>query len=61
MKESKTKFLRVHCNKCKNEQNIFSCVSTKVHCLVCNELLAEPTGGMSKVQGKILENLNWIL
>ncbi len=58
MKETKSRFVKVHCNKCKNEQNVFSCVSTKVHCLVCNEPLAEPTGGRSKVHGKILEILS---
>lgn len=56
--ECKTKFVKVHCNKCKNEQNIFSCVSSKVECLVCGELLAEPCGGRSKIKGKILEILN---
>ncbi len=58
IKVSKTKFVRVHCNKCKNEQNIYSCVTTKVHCLVCNELLAEPTGGGSDIKAKVLEMLN---
>ncbi|MBS3152480.1 30S ribosomal protein S27e [Candidatus Woesearchaeota archaeon] len=57
-KEVKTSFIRVRCNKCKNEQNIFSTVSTKVHCLVCSEVLAEPTGGKSKIHAKALENLS---
>ena len=56
-KESKTNFIKVRCNKCKNEQNIFSTISTKVHCLVCNELLAEPTGGKAKIHARILEVL----
>ncbi len=38
-------FFKVKCEKCKNEQNIFEKVSTKVDCLVCGEILAVPTGG----------------
>lgn len=40
----KTKFLRVKCAGCGNEQTIFSAASTKVRCLVCNKDLAETTG-----------------
>ena len=57
-KESTTSFVKVRCNKCKNEQNIFSTITTKVNCLVCNEVLAEPTGGKSMVHAKILEILS---
>ena len=57
-KETKTRFIKVHCNKCKNEQNIYSVVTTKVNCLVCNELLAEPTGGRSKIHAKVMELLS---
>lgn len=58
LKETKSKFLKVRCNKCKNEQNIFEKACSKVYCLVCNELLAEPTGGKIKVNGRILEVLD---
>lgn len=58
MKDTKTQFFKIHCNKCKNEQNIFSTITTKVHCLVCNELLAEPTGGKARIHGKVLETLS---
>ena len=57
VKDSKTSFVKVRCNKCKNEQNIFSAVATKVSCLVCGEIMAEPTGGTTKFVGKVLENL----
>lgn len=56
-KEPTTNFLRVRCDKCKNEQNIFSAVSNKVNCLVCGELIVEPCGGRSNVRAKILEIL----
>lgn len=54
---TKSKFLKVKCEKCKNEQNIFSNVSTKVDCLVCNEPLAIPTGGKAKILSKTHEVL----
>ena len=57
IKSCKTSFVKVHCNKCKNEQNVFSCVTSQVNCLVCNELLAKPTGGKSDIKGNILEIL----
>tara|TARA_Y100000310_G_C19959241_1_gene480475 strand:- start:208 stop:393 length:186 start_codon:yes stop_codon:yes gene_type:complete len=52
-----SKFIRVRCPKCKNEQIIFGKVSTTVECLVCNKTLVEPTGGKSKIKSKILEVL----
>lgn len=55
--ETKTKFVKVKCEKCKNEQNIFSNISTKVSCLVCGEVLAEPTGGKAKIKATVSEIL----
>lgn len=57
MKETKTKFIKVRCEKCKNEQNIFSSVSSKVNCLICGEILAEPRGGKSNIKSKLVEFL----
>ncbi|MBI2573690.1 30S ribosomal protein S27e [Candidatus Woesearchaeota archaeon] len=53
----KSKFIKVRCSKCKNEQIIFGNTSTVVMCLVCNKELAYPTGGKSKVSGRVLELL----
>jgi small subunit ribosomal protein S27e len=47
-------FIRVKCEKCKNEQVIFERTSSIVKCLVCGEVLAEPTGGKSKISAKVL-------
>lgn len=58
IKETKSKFFKVRCEKCKNEQNIFEKASHKVYCLSCKELLAEPTGGKAKIHGRILEVLD---
>jgi small subunit ribosomal protein S27e len=52
-----TKFLKIRCNKCKNEQITFGKSATTVKCLVCGEVLAEPTGGKTKVTARILEVL----
>ena len=51
------KFYRVKCDECGNEQKIFSHASTEVECLVCSEVLAEPTGGRVEVNGEIAEEL----
>ena len=52
-----SKFIKVRCSKCKNEQVIFGNVSSIVKCLVCNEELAHPTGGKSKISARVLEVL----
>lgn len=57
VKESTSKFIKVRCPKCKNEQIVFGKSSSKVSCLVCGKPLAEPTGGKSKVKARILEVL----
>jgi small subunit ribosomal protein S27e len=57
MRESTAKFVKLRCPKCKNEQIIFGKCSTSVNCLVCSTLLAEPTGGKSKLKARVLEVL----
>jgi small subunit ribosomal protein S27e len=49
-----TKFIKVKCEKCKNEQMVFERASSTVKCLVCGEVLAEPTGGRAKLNVKVL-------
>lgn len=56
-KESDSKFVKVRCAKCKNEQVIFGKASSKVNCLVCGTSLAAPTGGKTRVKARILEVL----
>ena len=55
IQETKSKFIKVRCAECKNEQIIYSNVSTPVTCLVCKKELASPTGGKTKLAGRILE------
>lgn len=51
----KSRFVKVQCDKCKNEQIIFNKPSLVVKCLVCENVLAEPTGGVANIKAKILK------
>ena len=53
----RSKFWRVRCSKCNNEQIVFSNATNKVSCNVCGELLAEPAGGRAKIKGDIVSVL----
>jgi small subunit ribosomal protein S27e len=55
--ETRSRFLKVKCNDCENEQVIFGCASTLVSCLVCGRTLAEPTGGKAFIKTQIVEVL----
>lgn len=57
IKEPVSRFVKVRCPKCKNEQVIFGKTSTVINCLVCGKTVAEPSGGKSKVKARILEVL----
>ncbi len=46
----KSRFLRIKC-ECGNEQNVFGNASRQVKCLVCNALLAKPTGSRVSLAG----------
>ena len=53
-----SKFLKVKCTKCRNEQIIFSKVAMEVKCLVCGKVLAEPTGGAADIKAKVIQVLD---
>jgi len=57
LKRPKSKFLRVKCTDCENEQVIFGSASTHVNCLICGRTLAEPTGGKAEIKAEIIEIL----
>jgi small subunit ribosomal protein S27e len=48
-RENTSVFIRVKCPDCENEQVIFDKASTRVDCVVCGKVIAEPTGGKAKV------------
>lgn len=51
--EPRSRFLKVKCPDCGNEQVVFGSASSKVKCLVCGKTLAEPTGGKAKIHARI--------
>jgi len=54
-KNRRSKFLKVKCHDCNNEQIIFNKASMVVKCSVCGSTLAKPTGGMANIKSKILD------
>jgi len=57
IKEPTSKFIKLRCPKCKNEQLVFGKTASKVKCLVCEKIIAEPSGGKTRVKARILEIL----
>ena len=57
LKETESKFIKVRCMKCKNEQIIFGKASSQINCLVCDKPVAVPTGGKTKIMARVLEVL----
>ena len=53
----KSKFLKVVCKKCGNEQIIFNKASSVVKCLKCGIELAIPTGGEAIINAKVMKVL----
>jgi small subunit ribosomal protein S27e len=51
--KTRSVFLRVKCQKCGNEQLLYSNAVNKITCNVCGELLAEPSGGRAKINGDV--------
>ena len=51
--EPNSKFQKIKCMECDEEQIVFSHNSTKVTCNSCGNILSEPTGSKAKINGKI--------
>jgi len=56
--KDKSKFVRIKCGKCKNEQVIFEKATTPIKCLSCGEVIGIPAGGKIKIDGRVVEILN---
>ncbi len=56
-RENRSRFYRVKCPDCENEQIIFEKSSTVVDCVICGHVLSEPTGGKSRIKSEILATL----
>ncbi len=55
MKKPNSKFIKVRCKDCENEQVLFNKASSEVSCHICGSKLAIPSGGKAKIKGEILE------
>lgn len=55
MDKSKSKFVKVKCSKCENEQVVFGKASTKVRCNKCGKIIVKPSGGNAKIRAKVEE------
>ncbi|MFW6046399.1 MAG: 30S ribosomal protein S27e [Candidatus Woesearchaeota archaeon] len=58
LKDPESKFIKVRCQKCKNEQIVFGKSSTDVECLVCGRDLLKTEGGKSELTSRVLEVLD---
>ncbi len=55
-KQVESNFSKVRCQKCKNEQVIFTKAASQVKCLVCGEILAKSAGGKAEIVAERIEN-----
>ena len=55
MKKPNSKFIKVRCKDCENEQVLFNKASSEVSCHICGSKLAIPSGGKARIKGEILE------
>ena len=56
--KTRSRFLKVKCNDCGNEQVIFGCAASQIKCIVCEKIIAVSTGGKTSVKTEILEVLD---
>jgi small subunit ribosomal protein S27e len=56
-RENRSKFLKVKCPDCENEQTVFEKASTVVSCIVCGKELATPSGGKARLKAEVVAEL----
>jgi len=49
----RSRFLKVKCMDCGNEQVMFGSAKTVVKCVICGKTLATPKGGKAQIKTKI--------
>jgi small subunit ribosomal protein S27e len=57
IRENRSRFFKVKCPDCENEQTVFEKASTVVTCVVCGKELAVPTGGKATFKAEIVADL----
>ena len=55
---NKSKFLKIACPRCYNNQIIFGKAVSDIKCEKCNKLLIKTTGGKAKIKAKIKQIWN---
>ena len=55
--EPNSKFLKVNCKECEEENIVYSHASTPVMCKSCGNIITKPTGSKAQIIGKISETL----
>jgi len=53
-RENRSKFFKVKCPDCENEQLVFEKATSVVQCTVCGRVISEPTGGKANIKGDIV-------
>ncbi len=53
-RENRSRFVKVKCPDCENEQLVFEKASSTVACVVCSHVLATPTGGKADIKAEII-------
>lgn len=56
-RENRSKFVKVKCPDCENEQIIFDRACTQIDCIVCGSNLATPAGGKAQIKAEIISEL----
>ena len=51
--EPSSKFLKVNCKECGEEQVVYSHATSSVTCNACGNVIAEPRGSAAKIIGKV--------
>ena len=51
---TKSRFIKIKCRDCGNEQPVFNKCQAIVTCLVCGASLSKPKGGNAEIKGDIL-------
>jgi small subunit ribosomal protein S27e len=54
----RSRFLSVQCEKCGATTTVFSHTAVNIKCSGCGELLAQSTGSMAKILGKVVATLD---
>jgi len=55
--EPSSKFQKIKCSECQEEQIVYSHTTTVIKCNSCGNPIAEPTGSKAKLNGKVSETI----